>query len=116
MKLHPILLGTLLAVVSLPTLAGLRAPIDAYEAALQGLQLPQSATGTVTIGAREGCATCRSLTFRVTATTRYRANGQSYSLSDYRRLLATVRDRETTYLTIVHDRDSASVIEIRVNL
>ena len=116
MKLRTILLGALLAAASLPALAGLRAPIDAYEAALQSLQLPQSTSGTVTIRASEGCETCSSLTFRVTESTRYRANGQSYSLVDYRKLLATVRDRASTYLTVVHDRDSDSVIEIRVQL
>lgn len=115
MRIHKTLLAFLLAGLSLPVFAGLKAPVDAYEAALQHLQLPQSTAGTVTIMSA-GCATCSSRQFRVNAQTSYMANGQSYSLVEYRRMLATVRDREDVYLTIVHNRDLDAVIAIRVDL
>ena len=115
MKLNKLLLSAILTIASVPAIAGMRAPVDAYEASLQYLRLPQSSAGTVTIES-SGCDTCSTRQFRVTAATNYVANGRSYLLAEYRKLLATVRDREGTYLTIVHDRESDAVIEIRVGL
>lgn len=115
MRIHQTLLAVLLAAVSLPAAAGLLSPIDAYEAALGNTQLPQSSAGTIVVS-NSACSTCTTLRFRVNAQTRYTADGQDYTLADFRSLMATVRDRAGTFLTIVHDRDTDAVVAIRVKL
>ncbi len=113
MRVKIVLLAALLS-LSLSATAGLRAAVDAYEVALQDLILPQGPNGNVSIAACESCV--RPLRFRVTGNTLYVANGKNYSLGEYRRLLAGVRDREGSYLTVVHDRESNTVTSIRVQL
>lgn len=113
MRVRTLLLAVLMS-VSLSAVAGLRASVDAYEVALQDLILPQGPNGNVSITACESCD--RPLRFRVTGNTLYVANGKNYSLAEYRRLLAGVRDREGSYLTVVHDRESNTVMSIRVQL
>ena len=113
MRVKIFLLAALMS-YSLSAAAGLRAAVDAYEVALEDLILPQGPNGNVSITECESCE--RPLRFRVTNRTVYVANDKNYTLADYRRLLATVRDREGSYLTVVHDRETNTVTSIRVKL
>ena len=85
----------------------------ASEVRLSEFRLPAAANG---IASFKPCGTCDMKTVSVNAETRYRLNDQFVSLSEMRRSLATVsnRDRKTTIVT--HHLESNLITQISIEL
>ena len=62
-------------------------PTRTYEAMLQTVRLPETATGTITV---KECERCDYETFRVTAQTVYALNGKNMRLDDFRETIESL--------------------------
>jgi hypothetical protein len=85
----------------------------ANEVRLSDFRAPQSANGVTSFKA---CGTCDLQVVNVTDDTRYMVNGQSVELSEFRRRLALVQDRDREMLIVRHhlEDDVITVISIRL--
>ena len=63
-------------------------PTRTYEAQVQTVRLPDTATGTITV---KECARCDYETYRVTARTIYALNGENMRLDDFREAVERLR-------------------------
>jgi biopolymer transport protein ExbD len=107
------LLVALLSALSLTAGADFRTVSRAYEATLASVQLPVSASGTLTIRA---CANCKVQRFRVTSDTRYTINESEVELEEFRRQLLQVRNRDTQAVIVKHDLATDVVTSVSVRL
>ncbi|HZW59631.1 MAG TPA: hypothetical protein VFE85_04990 [Woeseiaceae bacterium] len=102
---------TVLAALSFSARADFHTVQQAYEVALTNFQAPVSLNGMLTIRECDGCEP-RSL--RVDANTRYELNQETLDLQQFRKRLLTVRDRDNTWLTVLHhlERDTVTVVSL----
>lgn len=108
---------TLLIIVALlassAVFAEFRTIVRANEVILSELQLPASANGIVVF---RGCGACDQKSVNVNAATQYVLNGRAVSLSEFRRALATVGNREDETAIVMHHLESDLVTRISVDL
>ncbi len=81
-------LFALLLVISGAATATDYPPTRTYEALVQTVRLPETATGTITV---KECGRCDYETFRVTARTVYALNGKNMRLDDFREAVERLR-------------------------
>ena len=84
---------------------------QAYEIALDELQLPGNVVGSVSF---KDCAKCETQVIRVTVDTRYILNGHDTTLADFREAVNTVTDKERNISTVIHNLQSDTVIAVHV--
>jgi hypothetical protein len=83
---------------------------DGYELALSDVRLPGSVNGTLTF--RE-CKDCPYRTLRVTAATRYEANGQPLTLEEFRRSMEKVARPSHVAVTVLHHLESDTIVAVQ---
>ena len=113
MKSFRLLLIGLAVFTSAAALADFRTIVRANEVILSELQLPASANGIV---AFRGCGACDRLSVSVSDATQYVLNGRVVSLSELRRSLATVSNREKGTAIVMHHLESDLVTRISIDL
>ena len=84
-----------------------------YEIVLSNFQAPATANGGVTF---QECDECERMTVRVTSETVYKVNGRPVRLEDFRKAIASVRDRDEVALTVLHHLESNTIEMIDVLL
>lgn len=84
--------------------------VKAYEAKLSSMRLPGNVNGTLSF---KPCSDCEYKTLRVSANTRYEADGEVYRLEDFRHELAAL-SRNKTAVTVKHHLESDLITAIRV--
>lgn len=85
--------------------------VKAHEVQLNGLRLPGGSNGTLGF---KPCNECDYETVRVTAATRYEANGQDLTLEDFRTAVARITDRTNTAVTVKQHLESDTITVVRV--
>ncbi len=85
----------------------------ASEVRLSEFRLPASANG---IASFKPCSACDMKTVSVSADTRYRLNDQVVSLTDLRRSLATVSNRDRKTVIVMHHLESDLITQISIKL
>ncbi len=103
----------LLCAISITTFADFRTVSRAYEAVLDGVRLPVSVNGTLSI---KQCADCTAKSLQVSAATQYSINNEAVDLTEFRRQLLQVRERGTQAVIVKHDLKSDVVTSISVSL
>ena len=99
--------------ISLPAVADFNTVNLAYEVALSEFRMP--ATSNSTLSFRE-CDGCVIQTYRVTNETQYVLNRTSIDLSDFRKLLSKVRDRDQKMVIVKRHVESDTIISVSVSL
>ena len=112
MKLKVLITAALLS-LALPVFADFKQVQEAYEIALSDLRLPRAHGGTI---AFKECDTCEYRRLRVGSDMRYRLNGKDVTLKKFREAMATVEDRETEAVTVLHHLERNQVTAVSVNL
>jgi hypothetical protein len=84
-----------------------------YEVVLSNFQAPATTNGGVTF---QECDECERMTVRVTSETVYKVNGRPIRLEDFRKAIASVRDRDEVALTVLHHLESNTIEMIDVLL
>ena len=85
----------------------------ASEVRLSEFSLPASVNG---IASFKPCGACDMKTVSVNADTRYRLNDQTVSLSEMRRSLATVSNRDRKTVIVMHHLESNLITQISIKL
>lgn len=85
--------------------------VEAYEVDLDSMRLPANASGTLSF---KPCSECEYKTVRVSAGTRYEANGEVYGLEEFRQAIAALPDRDRTAVTVKHHLESDLITAVRV--
>ncbi len=106
------LFGLALA-VSLSATADMRTIAAAYEVALSDIQIPASENGVL---AFKQCSTCDLEVVNVNDHTQYVLDHEDLELADFRRSLATVRDRSAVSVTVKHHLESDTIVRVSVSL
>lgn len=106
------LIGLTLA-VSLSATADIRTIAEAYEIALSDVQMPASVNGVL---AFKRCATCELEVVNVNDHTEYVLDRKNIELADFRRSLATVRDRSAVTIIVKHHLESDTIVRVSVTL
>jgi hypothetical protein len=104
--------GTLLAFSAVAT-AEFTTVERANEVLLSNLELPASANGVISFKA---CSACERQTVRVDAETRYRLNDRLVPLSEFRRALSVVTNRQEQIAAVMHHLESDRVTLISIRL
>ena len=112
MKLKVLIAAALLSLAS-PVLAEFVQEQEAYEVALSDVRLPRADGGTI---AFKECASCEYRRLRVGSDMRYRLNGKDVSLKKFREAMATVEDRKSEAVTVLHHLERNQVTAVSVNL
>lgn len=99
--------------LALPVAAQSDIVSQAYEVALSDVRLPRTPNGTI---AFKECGRCDYNVMRVGGDTRYRLNGKPTRLVKFREALATVQDRDSKAVTVLHNIERNQVTEVSVNL
>ena len=99
--------------LSLTAAADFRTITEVHEVNLVFLRLPGTPSGTLAFAA---CADCDSQTIRVSLATHYIVNGQTMSLADFKRAVASITNRRDTNIDVFHHLESDTVIRVRVKL
>ena len=86
---------------------------EAYESTLVNFTAPASENGGVTF---KSCLKCEAMTLRVTAATRYEINGEQVRLDQFRKVVASVRNRDRVGLTVLHHLESGRVKLISIDI
>ena len=102
-----------LLMLSLPVAAEFKTVSLAYEITLSDFRVPATPSSGVIL--RE-CADCEMRAIRVTPHTRYLVNGQAVELKDFRKAVFQVRDRQNTFLTVLHHLESDIVVSVAVTI
>ena len=113
MRIYVKTLAVLLTSLAAPAVAEFVTVAEVYEVDLKDIQLPAATTGSLIFVSCEGCDPRR---IRVTPETRYIADNKDYSLSDYRKLLAGITDRDEPTVAVKHHLASDTIVSIRVSL
>ena len=108
-----VLITAVLLSLALPAAADFKLAQEAYEVALSDLRLPRADGGTI---AFKECDTCEYRRIRVGSDMRYRLNGKDVSLKEFREAIATVDDRESEAVTVLHHLERNQVTAVSVNL
>jgi hypothetical protein len=85
---------------------------QAYEVSLGNFRAPGTRNGTVSF---KECEECTHMTVRVTANTRYKINGRTVRLEDFRKKVAEAGNRESAEVTILHHLESDTIEQINVS-
>lgn len=112
MHIRKVLIAAL-AFLSVPAAADFETVIEAHEVVLADLRLPGAAGGTLSF---KPCVSCSYQTVRVTAETRYVANGRTYTLEEFRRELEKVADPGSEWLTVMHHLESNTITAVEAVL
>ena len=107
------ILATILVGLGLPAAAEFTTIEQAYEVPLTHFRVPASVNATVTF--RE-CAECVEFAARVTPDTQYIVNGTPMLLTDFRKLVFTIRDRESTIFVVRRHLSSNTITAIKATL
>jgi len=83
----------------------------AYEIALDGLQLPGNAVGSVSF---KDCNACETQTVRVTVQTRYVVNDRDVTLVKFKQEVSTVADKKSNIATVIHHLESDSIVALHI--
>jgi hypothetical protein len=110
MKIRTMIIATL-AAISVQAAADLVTVSKAYEISLPDLRLPGSTSGTLSFKA---CDSCDYKTVRVTAATRYEANGRNLDLEAFRKELGGIRNPREETATVLHHLQSDTIEAIRI--
>jgi len=106
------LIGAALA-SSLSATADMRTIAEAYEVTLSDLQMPASENGVL---AFKQCSTCDLEVVNVSDHTKYVLNHEDVELADFRRSIATVRDRSAVTVIVKHHFESDTIVRVSVTL
>ena len=112
MQIRRLLVLTILG-LSLSAAADFRTTMEVYEVDLVYLRLPGTVSGTLTFS---DCSNCDTQTIRVTVATRYTVNGRDVMLADFRKTVASIRNRADQIIDVYHDLESDTVIRVNVKL
>ncbi len=85
----------------------------AFESTLASFTPPASENGGVTF---KPCLKCSATTLRVTSATRYEIDGNRVSFDQFRKVVATIRDRDSVGLTVLHHLESGQVQLVSIAL
>ena len=99
--------------LALPVAAQAEVIEQAYEVALSDVRLPRVPNGTL---AFKECERCDYRVMRVGGDTRYRLNGSVVRLVKFREALASVQDRDSEAVMVLHNIERNQVTEVSVNL
>ena len=108
-----VLIAAVALLLALPVAAQTDIVEQAYEVALSDMRLPRVPNGTI---AFKECDRCDYNVMRVGGDTRYRLNGKLTRLVKFREALATVQDRDSKAVTVLHNIERDQVTEVSVNL
>ena len=103
------LFAAALVSVSLSATADFRTISRAYEVPLNIFNVPVTYNGVITFSE---CAECTSISARLTNNTQFIVNGRAVTLKDFRAEAFQVRNRASTFLTILHHLESDTVKSI----
>ena len=84
---------------------------QAYEIAVAELRLPGNEVGSVSF---KDCNACAQLTIRVTTKTRYVLNNRDVTLTDFKKAVNAIADKQSNIATVIHHLESDAVIEVHV--
>lgn len=84
---------------------------QAYEIAVSNLRLPGNVVGSV---AFKECDTCVMQTVRVTTETEYVLNNRSVSLTEFRKAVNTISDKQKNIATVIHHLQSDAIVAVHV--
>ena len=99
--------------LSLTAAADFRTITEVHEVNLIFLRLPGTPSGTLSFAE---CADCDSQTIRVSPATHYIVNGRTVSLTDFKRAVSGIRNREDTVIDVSHHLESNTVTKVTVKL
>ena len=85
----------------------------AYEVPLAHLRAPATPNGGITF---KECDDCVSRSIRVTDNTLYVLNGRPTTLAKFKDAIATVSDRNSVTVTVVHHLESNVVTKVKATL
>ena len=112
MKLKLLIAAALLC-MAFPAAADFTTVQQAYEIALSDLRLPRNKTGTI---AFKECDSCKYMTVRVGADTRYTLNGKAVPLKKFREALSVVENIDDQPVTVLRHVERNQVTAVLVNL
>ena len=112
MKLKVFIAAALLC-MAFPAAADFTTVQQAYEIALSDLRLPRNKTGTI---AFKECDSCKYMTVRVGADTRYTLNGKAVPLKKFREALSVVENGDDQPVTVLRHVERNQVTAVLVNL
>ena len=112
MKLKLLMIAALLC-MAFPAPADVTTVKGAYEIALSDLRLPRNKSGTI---AFKECDSCKYMTVRVGADTRYTLNGKAVPLKKFREALSVVENRDDQPVTVLCHVERNQVTAVLVNL
>ena len=112
MKLK-LFIATLALCLALPVSADFTTIEQAYEVALSDIRLPRSENGTI---AYKECSTCKFMTKRVDANTRWLLNGKAVPLKKFREAVDRVTDRNNEAVSVLHHLEINRVTAVSVYL
>lgn len=113
MRLRMILLFSLPFVWAGSALADFTTIELASEVRLSDFRAPQSANGVTSF---KSCGNCDLQVVNVTGDTRYFVNGKSVELSEFRRQLSLVQDRDSEMVIVRHHLEDDVITAISVSL
>ena len=108
-----LLLATMMIALSLSAGADFRTVSRAYEVPLNLFTVPVTHNGQIVI---KECGDCKAVSARLTSETQYKINGKTVTLSDFRTEAFRVRDRDRTYLTVLHHLETDTITLIAMSL
>ncbi len=100
-------------VFSLPAGADFDTIDLAHEVALSEFRMPASSNGVLSFSECTGCVTH---SYRVTSETRYLRNNSPMELSDFRKMLATVRNRNHEMIIVLRNLESDTITSVSITL
>lgn len=113
MKSLRVIVVILAVLTSGAAIAEFRTIVRANEVILSELQLPASANGIVIF---KGCSACDRMSVSVSEATQYVLDDRAVPLSEFRRTLAMVGNREKETAIVMHHLESNLVTRISIDL
>jgi len=98
---------------SLPVSADFETIDQAHEVALSEFRMPTSSSGMLSF--RE-CSGCIAHSYRVTNATRYLRNNSPMELREFRKMLATVRNRDQEMIIVLRNLESDTITSVSITL
>ena len=112
MKIRTILAAVLLA-ISFSANADFTTVAEAYEIDLNNFRVPVTAGGTL---AYRRCADCEYETRRMGSNLTFRVNGNIVDLTEFRKSVLTVRERDGKVVIVKHDFASDTIVSLSISL
>lgn len=113
MTYRMILAAALLLALGVSASADMRTIAEAYEVRLSNFRAPGSENGAASFRA---CDTCAQQIAAVTPATRYLVNGKAVTLSNFRKALLSVTNRDKKHLLVKQHLESETITKIAVSL